>query len=246
MYFNAGGSDDADITGDLGNIMDFAETFSKMLCQAGPLEDGIVRVVLPDLGAAAMVKQKWEANSDAGELPENMQIDYLPPMSSSSSNDGSSKYVELMDAEMLVVLAPKQTECACILRLIDGMAKVGKDIPLVLLNPSLGTDSSGIVMKQAKALLAQATHTYHMAQYEPISDDASMAAGVVSRVWPRPFSTWEDNPEDPDSSDGYFLMDVSDKAPDFETVFSMLEASRDLRQSMNSKMKQMAKPRVRQ
>ncbi|CAK0810508.1 unnamed protein product, partial [Prorocentrum cordatum] len=72
MYFNAGGSDDADIQGDLGNVLDFAETFSKMLCQAAPLEEGIVRVVLPDLGAAAMVKQKWETNSDAGELPENM------------------------------------------------------------------------------------------------------------------------------------------------------------------------------
>eukprot|EP00913_Durusdinium_trenchii_P024848 g23322.t2 len=33
---------------------------------------------------------------------------------------------------------------------------------------------------------------------------------VVVRVWPRPFSVWEDNPEDPEAIDGYFLLDVND------------------------------------
>jgi len=244
IYFNAGGSDDSQISGELGNIIDFSETFCKMLCQAAPLEEGTVRIVLPDMGAAALVKSKWEMNSDSGELPENLLIDYFPSNISSEAREGSAKFVELLDSEILVILAPKQAECVSIVRLIDGMDKVGRDIPLVLINAQLGA-GPGIAMKEARKLLQKATHTYHMAQYEPISDDPDMAAGVVSRVWPRPYSIWEDFPEDPDATNGYFLLDVSERAPDQEMVFTLLEASRDLRVDLIKRTKQMAVPRTR-
>lgn len=40
-----------------------------------------------------------------------------------------------------------------------------------------------------------------------------MNSAVIVRVWPRPYSVWEDNPEDPEAIDGYFLLDVNEKQP---------------------------------
>jgi hypothetical protein len=256
MYFNAGGGDDESVGGELGNVLVFAETLSKMFCQAEPLEDGVVRVVLPDLGSAALVKSKWEGMSDDEELPDNLQIDYLPSNLAAQAWEGGSllpqKFVELMDAELLIILAPKPEDAPGILKLLEGIQEVGRDIPVILVNAQLGRDEGmagmagpGLIMKKARKLLRQATHTFHLAQYVPESEDPNMAAGVVARVWPRPFSTWEDYPDDPESNDGYFLMDLDyGKAPDPEVVFSLLETSRDERATAMQKLKTGAKPRV--
>jgi len=250
MYYNAGGSDDASVSGELANVLAFSETMCKMMCQSVPVEGGIIRVVLPDVGRASLVKTKWEANSDDGELPDNLLIDYLPTTMSStvagaSSALANSAYVELLDAEVLVILAPRQQECASILALIEGMTKLGKNIPMIMVNAQLRAGEGGIVAKQARKLLQQATNTFHLAQYVPDSDDPMMSAGVVARVWPRPYSTWEDFPEDPDSNDGYFLMDLGERPPAPETVFSLLEASRDARSVLIKKAKDAMAPRVR-
>lgn len=42
-------------------------------------------------------------------------------------------------------------------------------------------------------------------------DPLPLNSAVIVRVWPRPFSVWEDNPEDPESIDGYFLLDVNEQ-----------------------------------
>lgn len=45
----------------------------------------------------------------------------------------------------------------------------------------------------------------------PCQDPLPLNSAVIVRVWPRPFSVWEDNPEDPESIDGYFLLDVNEQ-----------------------------------
>lgn len=44
-------------------------------------------------------------------------------------------------------------------------------------------------------------------------DPLPLNSAVIVRVWPRPYSVWEDNPEDPEAIDGYFLLDVNEKQP---------------------------------
>ena len=46
-----------------------------------------------------------------------------------------------------------------------------------------------------------------------LQDPLPLNSAVIVRVWPRPYSVWEDNPEDPEAIDGYFLLDVNEKQP---------------------------------
>mmetsp|Transcript_7861 Transcript_7861/g.12519 ORF Transcript_7861/g.12519 Transcript_7861/m.12519 type:complete len:100 (-) Transcript_7861:73-372(-) len=70
---------------------------------------------------------------------------------------------------------------------------------------------------------------FHLEQYEPPEDKEliPLNPAVITRVWPRPFSVWEDNPDDPDSIEGYFLLDVNDvRAPNGDDMVAFLTMSR--------------------
>merc|ERR1719401_960559 len=118
------------------------------------------------------------------------------------ASSNKMRFVEILDAAVLVMVAPTEVELPAILRLLEGMEKIGKDIPVVFVNAKLqsGGSQAGILMAKARKLLTQLTPTFHLEQFEPDSDDPLLNAGVVSRVWPRPYSTWEDNPDDPDAT----------------------------------------------
>ena len=62
----------------------------------------------------------------------------------------------------------------------------------------------------------QATTQQPHHRWVPMSnfqDPLPLNSAVIVRVWPRPYSVWEDNPEDPEAIDGYFLLDVNEKQP---------------------------------
>ena len=52
-------------------------------------------------------------------------------------------------------------------------------------------------------------------------DPLPLNSAVIVRVWPRPYSVWEDNPEDPEAIDGYFLLDVNESQPQDLTAWEI-------------------------
>merc|ERR1719330_2213292 len=122
--------------------------------------------------------------------------------------------------------------------MMNVMGELGKDIPLVLVNPKLVQNAyiaAGTLLRSARSFEKSLVPTFHLEQIEP-PDDEDLNPCVVTRVWPRPFSTWEDNPEDPDAIDGFFLMDLNEqKAPEGDTIKSLLQASKDVAKKLRER-----------
>lgn len=74
---------------------------------------------------------------------------------------------------------------------------------------------------------APATCTFYMNRFDPSEEDMLTNIAMVMRAWPRPFSLWEDNPDESRSVDGFTLLDLNDKQPpSSEDISLMLKASR--------------------
>lgn len=227
MYFNAGNSE-SDMSGEISNVLQFAEQLTKLLASSGAVEKR-VKAVFTDMGASAMAVQRWEP------LPEKLDLTYLPPI---SMNKGSTQEEKRQlkaifdDAGILVIIAPRQQELPALLQLFEVMSSEGADMPLVMLNPRLITNrqaAAGAMMRSYGQMLQTLAPVFHLEQIEPTEKDGSgdLNDAVLARVWPRPFSVWEDNPDDPDAVDGYFLLDLNEsEAPSTGTVIELLTLSR--------------------
>lgn len=238
MYYDAGGGD-KEISGDLGGVLPFVEVFAKTLASAEALEGGTVRVLFTDLGAAAMSTSRWEP------LPPGLQIDYFPPVMRGQeevTGEERNKLSRLLESQFLVAVVPTQAELPAILQLMKIMSQLGRDVPVVFFNPKLVQNAyvaAGTLLRSARELERTLVPTFHLEQYDPPDDgEESLNSAVVSRVWPRPFSVWEDNPEDPEAIDGFFLLDLNEKeAPSVDTIRSALRASKDAAKRMAERKK---------
>jgi len=235
MYFDTGGGD-TEVSGDLGSVLPFAESFAKTLVEAEALEGGSVTVIFTDMGAAAMCQSRWEP------LPENLEVTYFPPVLRGSATVGVAerqKFLEILESEFIVVVVPTQAELPALLQMLKIMTEAGKDVPVVLMNAKLVQDTyvaAGTLLRSARELERTLVPTFHLEQYDPDEREEILNSAVITRVWPRPFSLWEDNPEDPEAVDGFFLLDLNDEgAHEADTVRSLLKASMDLAEKWREK-----------
>jgi len=231
MYFDTGAGD-GEVGGDLGGCLAFVEVLAKTLAGAEELEGGTVRVLFTDMGAAAMSASKWEP------LPTGLKVDYFPPVIRGNEQltwEEKMKIEELLDAEILIAAVPSQAELPAILQMLKVMSELGRDIPLVMVNAKLVQNAyvaAGNLLRSAREFERSLVPTFHLEQYAPPDED-DLNACVIARVWPRPFSTWEDNPEDPEAIDGFFLLDLNEQvAPEGDAVKSMLQASKEVAQKL--------------
>mmetsp|Transcript_34880 Transcript_34880/g.76117 ORF Transcript_34880/g.76117 Transcript_34880/m.76117 type:complete len:382 (-) Transcript_34880:88-1233(-) len=227
MFFNAGGKT-KDVNGEIGGVLAFAEQFATLLVGAEPLEGGKVRVIFSDMGAASMARVRWEP------LPEGLELDYFPQViqGQDATTEMKMQLRDMLDAAFLVVVAPKQAETPALLQLFKVMGEAGRDIPVVIMNQNCVQDTAIAASSMLRAfgsLRKTLVPTFHLEQHEPPEDDDDMLNPcVVARVWPRPYSVWEDNPDDPDAIDGYFLLDLNDvEAPDSEEIEELMRFSRN-------------------
>lgn len=239
MYFNTG-SQDVRIDGDLGAAVQFGEAVAATFAESDRLPkegDGTVRVVFPDMGARACVAQRWN------DLPDNVILDHFPPIMPLSEVKPEEEYKlqQMLSASMIIIVAPLQTELGCVFALMDRIDSLSHDIPVIFMNARLVQDRTVIAGERTFLYIElekQITPVFHLEQYDPKPDkeQIQLNSAVIVRVWPRPYSTWEDNPEDAEAIDGYFLMDVDEKrAPEPNEVHSMLEGSRKLTKRMRQK-----------
>merc|ERR1719401_3383074 len=124
------------------------------------------------------------------------------------------------------------------------MESAGTDLPMIIINPKLMTNTfigAGTLLRQFRKFEQKLLPVFHLEQIDPPEegDLLGLNSCVVSRVWPRPYSTWEDNPEDPEAIDGYFLMDLNEsQAPPVQDCLEYLKISREMSIQMAKRVKQ--------
>ena len=221
MYFNTG-TIDTQVSGELGNVLQFAERLAKTLAMSPRLPQGNgVRVLFTDFGAMSLVSTRWNP------LPENLILDHLPPVLPKIDMKAEERTTinQFLESSMLIIVAPNQSEMAAVLAIFEVMKEEGKRVPVVLLNAKLLQDSvaaAGVMLRSFRSLEGTLLPIFHLEQFEPDDDKDPLPLNpaVIVRVWPRPYSVWEDNAEDPEAIDGYFLLDVNDtQAPDTPLQF---------------------------
>lgn len=226
MYFNSG--EKAQSGSDLVTILQFALEFSNTIAQTKLFKqragDG-VRVVFADYGAYSVASASVTEDS-----PKNVKLDYLPAYSNSGmSPDVKVKFMDFCNASMIVMVAPTQVEASAIFMLFKVMEQEQKALPVVFMNPKLSVaDPTGAIANQLRALQLNTVPVFHLEQMEP-PKNSELNPSVISRVYPRPFSAWEDNPDDPDSVNGFFLLDVNDTKPlTKKELLDLLKMSRNM------------------
>mmetsp|Transcript_72702 Transcript_72702/g.135847 ORF Transcript_72702/g.135847 Transcript_72702/m.135847 type:complete len:377 (+) Transcript_72702:2-1132(+) len=222
-YFNTG--DAGDGGGELGNVLLFAERLAKLLAIADGMEERIVRVVFTDMGASAMAQSRWEP------LPDNLVLDYMPPMTRSGINPASrARLMQLLDSAFIIAVAPSQAEFPAFLALWELMESSETIIPTALVNARFKPTRVGLggeLMEKWRDLERNLCPVFHLEQIDTPEDDEDLNPCVIARVFPLPFSVWEDNPDDPDSVDGYFLIDMSpDRVRSKADIYKLLKMSR--------------------
>lgn len=231
VYFSAGASD-SQVGGALGAVLPFAEQFVKAMASIQAAQGGVVRVLFSDLGAKSSCQNRWEP------LPKGLVLDYFPPMlrgQEAATGEDKFRLLEILQADMLIAVATTQTELPALLYLMQEMKNTGTEVPLVLVNARLISNTyvaAGALLKQYRSFEKSLTPTFHLEQYDP-AEDSGLNSAVIARVYPRPFSVWEDNPNDPEAIDGFFLLEISDAdMPSIEAVEELLKASKDISQKM--------------
>ncbi|CAK9064496.1 unnamed protein product [Durusdinium trenchii] len=245
--------------GELGGVLQFAEQVAKTFALSNKLPEGTgVRVLFTDFGAKSLVATRWNP------LPENLTLgrrilDHLPPVLPKRElrMEERTKLSEMCESSVMLVVAPNQSEMAAVLGIFDVMKDLGKKVPVILLNAKLVQDTvalAGVMLNKFRAFESTLLPVFHLEQFDPdddkdvrpgpssdgnLQDPIPLNSAVVVRVWPRPFSVWEDNPEDPEAIDGYFLLDVNDtRAQDPEDCLTFLKGSRELMKRMRLKERQ--------
>lgn len=235
MFFSAGDSETG-ITGNFGRAMPFAEQFVKRLAADRTLKGGIVRAVFTDMGAQGAALERW------GYLPDNLKLCTLPAALTGRSI--AHELEELQDASMLVIVAPSKTE----LPALTQVDEVVHGCPIILINAMLPTAIGGgaasnmfrsfMGSKQNKQMdfAAQLTPTFHLQHLDPPERFDDLNSGVIARAYPSPFSVWEDNEDDPEAIDGFFLLHLQDhEIPSLDLCFRMLQDSRVLAKKVAEK-----------
>lgn len=202
MYFNTG-AEDAQVTGELGGVLQFGEQVAKTLAYSNKLPEGNgVRVLFTDFGAKSLVATRW------GDLPENLILDHLPPVLPKRElrMEERMKLNEILESSILLVVAPNQSEMAAVLAIFDVMKDLGKKVPVILLNARLVQDTTavaGVMLRNFRAFEGTLLPVFHLEQFDPEDDKDPLPlnSAVIVRVWPRPYSVWEDDPEDPEAID---------------------------------------------
>lgn len=238
MFYNAGGPARG-MSGSLGDCLAFAQLLCRKLAQSPALEGGKLKVVFADCGAMGQAQNRWD---DIEDLKAVMEIVPMPVVNRNEVPDEwkQKEIDKVVDADFLVIVAPRQQELPALLQLYFSALRQGRDVPILMLNDDLITDEAaiiGAVLDEWRRINKKFIEIFHLEQIdEPEAyrdGNQNINSCVIARVYPRPWTVWEDCPEDPDAVDGYFLIDLTDdELPKMEDVRALLTYSAQAREAM--------------
>eukprot|EP00929_Paragymnodinium_shiwhaense_P053803 TRINITY_DN2696_c0_g1_i1.p1 TRINITY_DN2696_c0_g1~~TRINITY_DN2696_c0_g1_i1.p1 ORF type:complete len:420 (-),score=94.45 TRINITY_DN2696_c0_g1_i1:24-1283(-) len=234
MYFSAGGEEmTGNLSGNFGEVFIFAEELVMSLAASDAMDGARIKVVFSDIGAQGMASSRWDLSE-----AENIELSYLPQINQQTPANPAQQYQldELCDCDFMILVAPIESDLPAVLLLVDEVNKTGREIPFVMLNPRLLSKEYNInrnTIRSFKRMINNMTETFHLEQIDSPDEDMTLNPAVIARVYPRPFSVWEDCPEDPDAVDGYFLLDINDELPPrFEELRELLTFSQEARRAL--------------
>jgi len=158
-----------------------------------------MRVFLPDMGAAALLRRDWKMGTKQAEVP-------LCVFTSNIQNDP----IDVKD-KIVVIVCPLYSEADYVKRVIDSC---DSNIPIVMINPQLVNMDQGYGVRARnlrKDVINQFTLAYKL---------KTMKYGAIVREWPNGFSLWNDDSNEPE---GYRLLQTYANEPPSETVLDIYD-----------------------
>lgn len=208
-------------TNDVSGTLGFSEGLVKSIAKEGVL------VIVPDEGIAQACERDWAP---------------LPPSVMLKSASNSRNLAKLADTSIVVAAAPDTREPFDDATM-EWLYSLPDDVLLILVESSNASFAPNAILKKR----GFAT-TFHMDSVQQLEfrnlgggeDDpygrtiGAINPAFVTRVWPRPFSVWEDDIENEAGFNGYFLLNISVDAsgPSENDVQVLLETSRDRRKRL--------------
>eukprot|EP00929_Paragymnodinium_shiwhaense_P053804 TRINITY_DN2696_c0_g2_i1.p1 TRINITY_DN2696_c0_g2~~TRINITY_DN2696_c0_g2_i1.p1 ORF type:complete len:419 (-),score=88.90 TRINITY_DN2696_c0_g2_i1:260-1516(-) len=234
MFFSAGGEEmSGNLSGNFGEVFIFAEELVMNLAASDAMEGARIKVVFSDIGAKGMAASRWDLSET-----DNIMLSYLPQINQQTPANPAqqAQLDDLCDTDFMILVAPIESDLPSVLLLVDALNQTGKEVPFIMLNPRLLSKEYNInrnTIRSYKRMVNNMTETFHLEQVDSPDEDMVLNPAVIARVYPRPFSVWEDCPEDPDAVDGYFLLDINDELPPrFEELRELLSFSYEARSAL--------------
>jgi Domain of unknown function (DUF1995) len=174
-----------------------------------------VRVYFPDEGNAALARRDWMG-------PEAK----VPPCVEFSSC-GGVRYQDVKNDAVVFFFCPKAAESDYVEKLLQTTEMEAENLKLtVFVNPNLvdmGVTGFGMAGRMLRErLLDGLTNVYYL---------RTLQWGALTRVWPRPFSVWE---EDTDAEGGYKLIWTGGRLPsnpEVEDIYDIQNGDKSERKS---------------
>lgn len=178
-------------------------------------EGPVVRVYFPDEGNAALARRDW-----LGADPK------VPPCVEFSSC-GGVRYQNVKNDTVVFFFCPKAAESDYVEKLLQTTELEAENLKLtVFVNPNLvdmGVTGFGMAGRMLRErLLDGLTNVYYL---------RTLQWGALTRVWPRPFSVWE---EDADAEGGYKLIWTGGRLPsnpEVEDIYDIQNGDKKERKS---------------
>lgn len=233
----AAGPGEADMNGFLGEVLAFAEAFCNTLAMSPSLEGATVKAVFSDTGACESARVRWNI---CDEEDGTLKLESMPPvMRNTAPTTMLQRQLDDLcsdDTAFIVIVAPRHQEIPAFLEIIATINANNSDICVIVLNSQFVEEMqmvAGDCLRRFKMLYQTFMHSFHLENVNPEAESGIENACVIARVWPRPYSIWEDCPEDPDAVGGYFLLDLNEeRAPGRSDVDELLLFSQQARRKM--------------
>jgi len=234
QVFYDSGDTDMKVNGAFGTALGFVDGFGNRMAEELKGKGSIV-CVFGDMGKMGIAKKQL------GELPAEMRLEYFPPMNPRTQmNQGiQEQFDSIRSSDLILVVAPEPEEICPLMHLCDELDKSRSGAPVVLLNSrlteKLRMEEANIAMKKYLQMKQTMVVAFHLQQYDPPQNEEEfMNAAVIVKAHPKPYTIWEDNPDDPEAIDGFFLMDVSAAPPKMDKVKEMLKSSKTMYKVLSS------------
>lgn len=161
-----------------------------------------LRILFPDMGAAALARRDWKMGSEYPEVPPCV-------FTSNIQND------PILDTDrVVIILCPRYSEIDFVKRIMDICTE--RSIPCILINPELINMDQGFGVRARnirKTLLGTFIVTYKL---------ITLRDGAIVRDWPKGFSVWK---EDAQKDEGYSLLQTFQTDPPKDTIAELFEVS---------------------
>lgn len=163
---------------------------------------GVVEVLLPDAGAAALARRDW--GEDAGAVPDGVEL------------GGMDRWVKGEGVGGVFIVAPRASE----VRDLERAVEQADGVPLVVVNPDLVDMGVTGLSLNARTLRERVIDTFETSYYLRV-----YGWGVLLRAYPGEWGVWVD---DEGEASGFRCLKTFGERPGNDEIEELLDADAGL------------------